>query len=219
LVAPGLPSELLRRRPDVAAAEAQLYAAHANVDAARAAFFPSIGLTGSGGVASNAIGALFNGGFAWSIGASLLQTIFDGGRLSSESDLAKAQQTELIATYRQTALNAFTDVESSLGETTSLAEQERLKTAEVADAQEAFRIAELQYREGVADLLLVLQTQQTLFSAQDQLVQIKLARLSAIIGLYQSLGGGWIETANGLPDAPPVGPIQTSPDPEKPAKS
>jgi len=218
VVAPGLPSELLRRRPDVAQAEAGLYAAHANVDAARAAFFPSISLTGSGGVASGAIGSLFSGGnFAWSIGASLLQTIFDGGLLSSQSDFAKAKQTELVATYRQSALNAFSDVESALGETSSLAEQERLKTAQVADAQEAFRIAELQYREGVADLLLVLQTQQTLFTAQDQLVQIRLARLEAVVGLYQALGGGWVETQTGLPDGPPVAPIQTNPNPEKPA--
>jgi multidrug efflux system outer membrane protein len=218
VVAPGLPSELLRRRPDVAAVEAQLYAAHANVDAARAAFFPSIGLTGSAGTASNTIGRLLgSGNFAWSIGLSLLQTIFDGGRLSSESDLAKAQQTELVAAYRQTALNAFGDVESSLGRTSSLAEQERLKIAQVADAQEAFRIAELQYREGVADLLLVLQTQQTLFSAQDQLVQIRLARLQAVVGLYQSLGGGWVETADGTARTQPIGPIQTNTNPEKPA--
>ncbi len=218
VVAPGLPSELLRRRPDVAQAEAALYSAHANVDAARAAFFPSISLTGSGGLASGAIGSLFSGGnFAWSIGASLLQTIFDGGLLASESDLAKARQTELVADYRKSALNAFSDVESSLGETASLAEQERLKTAQVADAQEAFRIAELQYREGVADLLLVLQTQQTLFSAQDQLVSIRLARLEAVVGLYQSLGGGWIETADGTTRTQPVGPIQTNSDPQKPA--
>jgi NodT family efflux transporter outer membrane factor (OMF) lipoprotein len=216
IVAPGLPSELLRRRPDVAASEAALYAAHANVDAARAAFFPSIGLTGSAGFASAAIGSLFNGpNFAYSIGASLLQTIFDGGRLSSQSDLAKARQTELIADYRKAALSAFSDVESSLGETSSLAEQERLKTAQVADAQEAFRIAELQYREGVADLLLVLQTQQTLFSAQDQLVQIRLARLEAVVGLYQSLGGGWVETADATPATPPVGPIETNPNPQE----
>jgi NodT family efflux transporter outer membrane factor (OMF) lipoprotein len=217
IVAPGLPSELLRRRPDVAQAEAALYSAHANVDAARAAFFPSFGLTGSGGVASNNIASLFSGGnFAWSIGIQLLQTIFDGGLLASESDFARARQTELVANYRASALNAFADVESSLGQTSSLAEQERLKTAQVADAQEAFRIAELQYREGVADLLLVLQTQQTLFNSQDQLVQIRLARLQSIVGLYQALGGGWVETQNGTPASPPVGPIQTNVNPEKP---
>ena len=116
VVAPGLPSELLRRRPDVAQAEAQLAAAHANVDAARAAFFPSINLTGSGGYASTALNTLFNPySLGYSIGASLFQTIFDGGRLSSQSDLAHAQQEELIANYRSTVLNAFADVESALG--------------------------------------------------------------------------------------------------------
>ncbi|HEY1707744.1 MAG TPA: efflux transporter outer membrane subunit [Rhizomicrobium sp.] len=220
IIGPGLPSELLRRRPDVAEAEAALYSAHANVDAARAAFFPQITLTGSAGQSANKIQHLFNSSnFVWSLGGELLQTIFDGGLLSSESDLAKATQLELIADYRKSAISAFSDVENSLGNTSSLAEQERLVTAEVADAQEAFRIAELQYREGVADLLLVLQTQQTLFTAQDELVQIKLSRLQAVVGLYQALGGGWIETADGTPATPPSGPIETSADPVEPPAS
>ena len=193
-VAPGLPSELLRRRPDVAAAEAELAAAHANVDAARAAFFPHIDLTASGGYASTALSALFNpASLGFSIGASLLQTVFDGGRLLGESRLARAQQMELVANYRNTVLSAFQDVESALGQVASLAEQEKYKTEQVDAASEAFRISEIQYREGVADLLNVLQAQQTLFSAQDQLVQIKLARIQADIGLYRALGGSWAE--------------------------
>jgi len=190
-VAPGMPSEILLRRPDVAQAEATLAAAHANVDAARAAFFPSIGLSGQGGVASSAIGSLFSGGFFYSLAAQALQTIFDGGLLSSESDAAKAVQQQDIANYRASVLNAFSDVERALGTASSLAEQERLLNIEVQNAAEAFRISELQYREGVADLLTVLQTQQTLFTAQDTLVQIKLARRQASVGLYQALGGGW----------------------------
>ena len=190
-VAPGMPSEILLRRPDVAQAEATLAAAHANVDAARAAFFPSIGLSGQGGVASSAIGSLFSGGFFYSLAAQALQTIFDGGLLSSESDAAKAVQQQDIANYRASVLNAFADVERALGTASSLAEQERLLNIEVQNAAEALRISELQYREGVADLLTVLQTQQTLFTAQDTLVQIKLARRQASVGLYQALGGGW----------------------------
>jgi multidrug efflux system outer membrane protein len=194
IVAPGLPSELLRRRPDVAQAEADLAAAHADVDAARAAFFPSIDLTASGGVASTALSALFHStSLGYSIGASLLQTIFDGGKLEGESKFARARQEELVANYRQTVLNAFADVEAALGQVSSLAEQEKYKTDEVNAAQEAFRISEIQYREGVADLLAVLQAQQTLFTAQDQLVQIRLARFQADIGLYRALGGGWSE--------------------------
>ncbi|HEY0106448.1 MAG TPA: efflux transporter outer membrane subunit [Rhizomicrobium sp.] len=195
-VRPGLPAALLERRPDVAQAEAQLRAAHANVDAARAAFLPQIGLSGT-------VTQLFNpSSLAWSIGASLLQAVFDGGRLSSESDLAKAQQTELLVDYRKTVFSALSDVESSIGQATSLTDQERLVTEEVTNAQEAYRISELQYREGVTDLLTVLQTQQTLFTAQDQLVQIKLARLQANVSLYRALGGGWTVAtdANAAPD-------------------
>jgi len=194
-VRPGLPAALLERRPDVAQAEAQLYAAHANVDAARAAFLPQIGLSGN-------ITQLFNpSSLAWSIGASLLQAVFDGGRLSSESDLARAQQTELLVDYRKAVFSALSDVESSIGQVTALTDQERFLTEEVTNAQEAYRISELQYREGVTDLLTVLQTQQTLFTAQDQLVQVKLARLQANVSLYRSLGGGWTVAAD--PNAPP----------------
>jgi outer membrane protein, multidrug efflux system len=194
-VQPGIPSSLLERRPDIAQAEAQLLAQHANVDAARAAFLPQISLTGS-------IGAAFNpSSMIWSIGASLLQAVFDAGKLSDESDLQKARQTELLADYRKAVFSAFSDVETSLGQVSSLAEQERLVNEQEVNAAEAYRIAELQYREGVTDLLNVLQTQQTLFSAQDQLVQIKLARLQAGVGLYRALGGGWTVATD--PNAPP----------------
>ena len=204
-VAPGLPSELLRRRPDVAQAEAALAAAHANVDAARAAFFPAIGLTASGGVASMALSTLLkSSSLGYSIGASLLQTIFDGGKLIGASRYARAQQTELLADYRLAVLNAFADTETALGQVSSLAEQDKYKTAEVAAATEAFRISEIQYREGVADLLAVLQAQQTLFSAQDQLVQIRLARIQADVGLYRALGGSWSEDAADVTQPIPV---------------
>jgi outer membrane protein, multidrug efflux system len=208
-VAPGLPSEILQRRPDIAAAEANLAAAHADVDAARAAFFPSISLTGSGGFASTALSALFKStSLGYSIGASLLQVIFDGGRLQGESRYAHARQEELIDNYRSAVLNAFADVESALGQVASLSEQEKYKTEQVNAAEEAFRISEIQYREGVADLLNVLQAQQTLFSAQDQLVQIKLARLQADIGLYRALGGGWTEEIGDVTQAAPPNPAK-----------
>ncbi len=208
-VSPGLPSELLRRRPDVAEAEANLAAAHADVDAARAAFFPSIDLTASGGLASTALSALFHStSLGYSIGASLLQTIFDGGKLEGESKYARAKQEELIATYRSTVLNAFSDVETALGQVASLTEQEKFKTEEVNAAQEAFRISEIQYREGVADLLTVLQAQQTLFTAQDQLVQIRLARFQAGIGLYRALGGGWVEDMGDVTQVIPANPAK-----------
>lgn len=190
----GLPSEVLLRRPDVAEAEANLYAAHANVDAARAAFFPAIGLTGSGSYASTAISGLINpGNFAWSIGASLLQTIFDGGAKKAASDLALAQEQEQIADYRKTVFTAFQNVETQLGQVASDGDQLVALTEEVRASTEAFRISELQYREGTIDILNLLQAQQTLFSAQNTLVLTKLARLEADVSLYIALGGGWTQ--------------------------
>jgi outer membrane protein, multidrug efflux system len=188
----GLPSELLLRNPSVAEAEANLYAAHANVDAARAAFFPAIGLTGSGSYASSTLSNLINPStFAWSIGASLVQTIFDGGAKKAQDDLAIAQQQEQIADYRKTVFTAFSDVESALGQVSSDSDQLVALTEEVRASAEAFRISELQYREGTIDILSLLTAQQTLFTAEDTLVQTKLARLEADVSLYIALGGGW----------------------------
>jgi NodT family efflux transporter outer membrane factor (OMF) lipoprotein len=193
-VQPGLPSTLLERRPDVAEAEANLASAHGNVDAARAAFFPQIGLTGSGGLASTAVGSLFNGSnFAWSIGANLVQTIFDGGELQGELRLNKAEQREMVATYRKSVISAFSDVETALSNVSNFGQQEKFLEQEVKAASNAFRISELQYREGIIDLTTLLQAQQTLFSAEDALVQSKLSLISADVGLYQVLGGGWSE--------------------------
>lgn len=196
-VEPGMPSALLQRRPDIAQAEATMLAAHANLDAARAAFLPGISLTGNGGWTNPDIGKLINpSNLAWSIGTSLVQTIFDGGRLTSERDVALGSEKEMIANYRSTVLNALADVETALGSVSSLNEQERLTTEQVVNAAEAFRISELQYREGVIDLLTVLQAQQTLFTSQDNLIQIKLARLEAGVSLYRALGGGWTVAAD-----------------------
>jgi len=193
-VAPGIPSALLERRPDVAEAEANLASAHANVDAARAAFFPAISLTGSGGTASGMIGTLFHAStMEWSIGASLLQTIFDGGKLTGESDSAKAVQLGLISTYRKTVLTAYSNVESSLGQVSNYGAEEEALEREVKASAEAFRLSELQYREGIIELLTLLQTQQTLFTAENQLIQVKASQLEADVNLYIALGGGWSE--------------------------
>jgi multidrug efflux system outer membrane protein len=191
-VKPGIPSTLLTRRPDIAEAEASLKAAHGNLNAARLAFLPTISLTGSGGFASSEFSHLITPeNLAWTAGATVLQAIFDGGSLTSTRDYYKAVEVEQIATYRKTVLTAFSDVESALGSVTALTERERLIADQVKNAQEAFRISELQYREGVADLLTVLNTEQMLFTAQDTLAQIRLARLQAVVGLYRALGGGW----------------------------
>jgi multidrug efflux system outer membrane protein len=204
-VAPGLPSALIERRPDVAQAEANLASAHANVDAARAQFFPQINLTGDGGFASTTIGTLFRAStLEWSVGASALQTVFDGGKLIGQSDLAKAQELALIATYRKTVISAFSGVETSLGQVANFSDEVDALQKEVAASANAFRISELQYREGIADLLSVLQAQETLFTAQNQLMLVKLQRSQAVVGLYVSLGGGWAENPDDKTQIPPA---------------
>ncbi len=194
VVGAGLPSELLLRRPDVAQAEANLASAHANVDAARAAFLPQISLTGSGGFVSTAMGTLLQGSnFGYSYGAGLLQTIFDGGKLAGQKDLAEATQKEFVAAYQNAALNAYADVEFALTQVANTSRSEDHLRRLIVAAEEAFEISQLQYRQGAADLLTVLQAQQTLFSAQDQLVQEVLANRQSAIHLYEALGGGWVE--------------------------
>ena len=200
-VSPGLPSDLLRHRPDIAVAEANLKAAHANLSAARAAFLPSISLTASGGYSSMALSRLLDpDNLVWSLAASLAQTIFDGGKLTSQRDYYQGVETELIATYRNTVFNALSDVETALGSIVSLSEQVKIETEHVDNAAEAFRIAELQYRGGVLPIQTVIDTQQTLFNADDELVEIKLSRIEAAIDLYVVLGGGWsVKASEELP--------------------
>jgi outer membrane protein, multidrug efflux system len=195
VVQAGLPSELLLRRPDVAQAEANLAAAHANLDVARAAFLPQFALAGNGGFASTAVNALLHGpNFAWDFGANLLQTVFDGGKLVGQKDLARATQEQLIASYQSAVLNAYADVENALGQVSNNSKAKIHLGREVEAAREAFKISQLQYRQGATDLLTVLQAQQTLFSAEDQLAQITLAQMQAVVHLFEALGGGWMET-------------------------
>jgi multidrug efflux system outer membrane protein len=195
-VAPGLPANLLLRRPDVAEAEANLAAAHANLQAARAAFLPQFALSGSAGFSSAATNALLHGpSFLWDAGAQLVQTIFDGGKLIGQKQLAYATQQELVASYQSAVLKAYADVEGALGQVRNFAREEQHLRREVDAAREAFQISQLQYRQGVADLINVLQAQQTLFGARDALAQARLARLQATVHLYVALGGGWQEPA------------------------
>jgi NodT family efflux transporter outer membrane factor (OMF) lipoprotein len=191
-VAPGLPSELLVRRPDIQNAEAQLLAANADIKAARAAFFPAVQLTGQFGFESLALGSLFNAaGTFYSLAAGLTQPIFEGGRLSGQVDLAKGRYQELVAGYRTAVISAFSDVENALVATRLTADQLALQENAVTEARLAYELAQTRYREGAVDLLTVLDAQRTLFQAEDQLVQVRFARLQASVALYKALGGGW----------------------------
>jgi multidrug efflux system outer membrane protein len=202
-VASGLPADLLARRPDLASAEAQLGAANANVAAARAALLPGIELTGSAGLASNVLVNFLNAPTATlALGASLVQSIFDGGRLRGQVDVAASRERELIESYRKSILAALADVESALASGSRTADQELLQVQILEQARRALRLAEIRYREGVDDLLTVLDAQRTLFQAEDQLAQIRLSRLQASIGLFKALGGGWKMTGSTPGSAP-----------------
>jgi NodT family efflux transporter outer membrane factor (OMF) lipoprotein len=191
-VDPGLPTDLLVRRPDLAVAEASLAAANANLAAARAALLPSIQLTGSAGVASSSLLAFLGGSSTGlAVAASVLQPIFDGGRLRGNVRIAESRERELVEGYRKAILAAFADVETALAASSRLAQREALQVQVEARAREALRLAEVRYREGADDLLSVLDAQRTLFDAQDQLALTRLDRLEASVALFRALGGGW----------------------------
>jgi NodT family efflux transporter outer membrane factor (OMF) lipoprotein len=195
-VTAGLPSELLLQRPDIRSAEAQLTSADASVTAARAAFFPSITLTGQYGILSTALKNLFTPqAIFYSVAANLTQPIFDGFRLEGLLEQAQGRQLELLSDYRKSIVSGFTDVERALIAIADNAELERLQRQVVTASQQAFNIAEQRLREGTVDLTTVLITQQALFNAQDNQVVARLARLQAVLSLYQALGGGWMPPA------------------------
>jgi outer membrane protein, multidrug efflux system len=191
-VTSGLPSELLYQRPDIRQAEAQLAASNFSVESARAAFFPQIQLTGTTGFQSQALASLFTpGAWFYTLTASLTQPIFDGFLLESQLKQAKGVQLQNLQAYRKAVLSAFSDVEKALIALQKFTLQERLQNQVVASSQKAFDVAETQLRGGTVNLITVLQAQQTLFTAQNTLVQVRLSKLLAATSLFQALGGGW----------------------------
>jgi NodT family efflux transporter outer membrane factor (OMF) lipoprotein len=193
----GLPSELLQRRPDIAAAEARLDAAAADITAARVALYPSLDLTASAGVESDTLRAILSRGNVISIGLSALAPIFEGGRLRAQVQLSEAQRLELLETYRGTVLEALADVEDALTAVRRTREREAALTTAVTEARRAFALAETQYRAGAIGLLELLDTQRTLFSAEDSLASARFDHLSGLADLYRALGGGWTEESAG----------------------
>ena len=186
----GVPSELLNRRPDIARAEAQLAAAEADVKVARAAMLPKLTLTAQLGSGANQFDDLLRNPF-YNLTAGLVAPVFNNGRLSAERDKARARQEELLETYRGAIINGFADVEKALNSIRGLDRQRQWQSEELNQAQTAFDIAQSRYQAGAEDLLTVLETQRTLYAAQDQNVQLRLARMQASIALYKALGGGW----------------------------
>lgn len=188
----GMPSELLERRPDVAEAEQQLIAANADITVARAALFPSIMLTASGGYQSAALATLINpASRVYASTAGLTQPIFHGGALRGQVAYSKARYDELLSMYHKTVLTAFSNADGSLVAVRQTAEQQQRQQAAVAAARRAYDYAIAQMAAGTINVLTVLNTENALFTARDTQVQVEYAHLQALVGLYTALGGGW----------------------------
>jgi outer membrane protein, multidrug efflux system len=191
-VVAGLPSELLTRRPDVAEAEQQLVSANANITVARAALFPSIVLTASGGYESNVLSSLVSpANRIYAVSGGLTQPIFHGGALRGQLAYSKARYAELLSGYHKTVLTALSNVESALIAARQTAVQQQRQTEAVAKARRAYEFAEAQMSAGTINVLTVLNTENALFSARDTLVEVQYSRLQALVDLYTALGGGW----------------------------
>jgi outer membrane protein, multidrug efflux system len=189
---PGLPSSLLERRPDIRQAEAQLVAANAEIGVARAAYFPQISLSGSGGFQSSALSGLFGGpAGAWSFGASLTQPIFTGRRLRSEVRLEEARQQTAVLFYQQSIQQAFRSVSDALVAYHENREFRAQQELLFRSAQDAARLSRMRYTGGVTGYLEVLTNETNAFSAELGVVQARLNELLAMVQLYQALGGGW----------------------------
>ncbi|SIQ48299.1 MULTISPECIES: efflux transporter outer membrane subunit [Acidiphilium] len=194
---PGVPSALLARRPDVAAAEATLIGANATVRGAIAAFFPAISLTGSAGWQSTALNTLINpGSVLLSAATSLSQPIFEGGALTGTLGVDRATYREDVAKYEQAVVQAFTDVETAMTALHYATDQEHLQRIAVQRAQSALDGARAQLQAGVVDVSTVLNAEETLLSDQNTLEQARLTRLDAAVNLYKAMGGGWVIPKN-----------------------
>lgn len=193
-VSPGLPAELMARRPDIAEAEARLLAANANIGVARSAFLPGISLTVSGGYQSDSLSSLFNAGSSlFSLAGSLAAPIFNFGKLTAQYESSLAAKEELIVRYQEAALNAFLEVSTALTANTLLREQEAHRIKSADENTEAYRIARVRYATGAEDFLTVLDAQNTVLSSENSLVQTRLERLNSSVSLFKALGGGWAE--------------------------
>lgn len=193
-VQPGLPSQLLLRRPDIAEAEAKLASADFSVTSARAAMYPNISLTGQYGVESLLLKSLFRPeAIAWQYAAQLVQPLIDGRNLQGQLDVQKGKYTELLHLYHKQILTAFSDVENALIAVQQNAEREKLQNEAAAASRRAYDAAIQRLREGTIDIISLSTTQTNLFNNLELAAITRIARFQALVSLYQSLGGGWAE--------------------------
>jgi NodT family efflux transporter outer membrane factor (OMF) lipoprotein len=188
----GVPSGLLERRPDIAAAERRVAEANARIGVARAAYFPTVSLTASGGYESSSTVNLFSGpALVWSLGAAAAQTIFDAGNKFAVTEQAKAQYQGLVANYRQTVLSAFQEVEDNLVALRLLSREIQQQDAAVAASQRYLNLANDRYKLGIDSYLNVITAETTLLSNQRTAVTLRLNQMNATVQLIKALGGGW----------------------------
>ncbi len=200
----GAPSDLLQRRPDVAAAERSMAAANARIGVARAAYYPSIELGSNFGAPvagwqSHALATLFTApSQVWSLGVSVTQTLLDAGKIRANVRFANADYSAAVATYRQTVLTAMEEVENGITGLASLGRAVTQADASVSSAQEAFEIATIRYKGGVDTYLEMITAQQVLLSNQRQAVQVRGQQFATVVYLVKALGGGWNENSSRL---------------------
>lgn len=188
----GLPSRLLERRPDIRRSEQQLIAANAEIGVARAAFFPALDLTGSGGLEGTSFSNLFStGAGAWNLSAPLTQPIFTAGRLRSNLRLTEAEEQQAVLTYRQTIQQAFRQVSDALIAYRKYREFREHQEALTAAAQSASQLSQLRYKGGATSYLEVLTSETNYFSAELNLARARLNERLSLVQIYQALGGGW----------------------------
>jgi len=191
-VPPGLPSNLLLRRPDLVAAERQLAAALQRVKEAKRSLLPRISLTASGGRSSAELEDLLSSSVnMWSLAANAAQPLFQGGRLLANIDLTEAKAREAVESYREVVLRAFGEVENALASESSLREREVELEESVKQSQAAQRLAEERYLLGLVDFVTLNEAQRSAFSAESQLISVRRRLLDNRVNLYLALGGGF----------------------------
>jgi multidrug efflux system outer membrane protein len=194
-IPPGLPSDLLQRRPDILEAERSLKAANANIGAARAAFYPSISLTASAGSSSASLSGMFKGGSgSWSFSPQISLPIFDGGANQANLDIAKTDRDIYVAQYEKAIQTAFREVSDALAARNTLGRKLDAQQALVDATSESYRLSDARFKRGVDSYLSVLDAQRSLYSAQQNLISTRLSRFTNLVTFYKTLGGGWVET-------------------------
>jgi NodT family efflux transporter outer membrane factor (OMF) lipoprotein len=197
----GVPSELLERRPDIAAAERRVASANAQVGLARTAYYPLVNIMGTGGFESGSITTLLQGPSAmWSVGGSLVQTLFDGGRRHALNDQAKAAYDSTVASYRQTVLTGFQQVEDNLAALRILEREAGVQASAVQAAQRSLDLSNTRYDGGVTSYLEVITAQNAALTDEVTAVNILGRRMASAVLLIQAIGGGWDRRS--LPDRP-----------------